>query len=338
MRIGVVGYGTGGRLFHVPYVVAAEGVELVGVVTRSPERTQQAQQDVPGLAVYDSMAELIDAGVDAVTITTPPETRRELVLEAIGRGVHVIADKPFAPDPDGARELVAAAAEAGVLLSVYQNRRWDADIRTLAAVLPSVGDVWRVESRFDLDEPGSLDGGPTGGLLRDMGAHLFDQMIWLFGPVARVTAHLDWIDQADGPTDAGFVVSMTHESGVYTTVSSSKCNRIEERSLRVYGSVGSFTSNGTDVQTRQIKAGRRPADDAAGWGYEDESRWGVLHTDDGKRSVPSEQGCYQEFYRQFGAAVDAGAPQPVPASEAIATIEVLAAARRSALEGVTVEL
>ncbi len=338
MRIGVVGYGAGGRLFHVPYIQAAEGVELVGVVTRNPERKQQARADVPGIAVFDSMTELIDAGVDAVTITTPPETRRELVLEAVSRGVHVIADKPFAPDPQGARELVAAAADAGVLLSVYQNRRWDADIRTLAAVLPKLGDIWRCDSRFDLDQPDSLEGGPTGGILRDVGAHVVDQMIWLFGPVERVNAHLDWVDQADGRTDAGFVVSMTHRSGVYSTVSSSKLNRLEERALRVYGSAGSYGSDGTDVQTQQILAGKRPADDPASWGYEEASRWGVLHTAGGDQPVPSEQGCYQEYYRQFGDAVDNGGPQPVPATEAIATIEVLAAARRSALEGVTVEI
>src|SRR2546423_6443493 len=135
MRLGLVGYGVGGRFFHAPFVVAADGVELVGVVTRSPQRRTELAADHPGVPVFDSQAALIAAGVDAVTITTPPETRRELVLEAVAAGVHVIADKPFAPTADDGRALVAAAAKASVVLNVFHNRRWDADIRTLAAVL-----------------------------------------------------------------------------------------------------------------------------------------------------------------------------------------------------------
>ncbi len=122
MRLGVVGYGMGGRYFHTPFIQAANGIELVGIVTRSTERAAQVELDAPGTPVYSSLGELIDAGVDAVTIATPPATRRELVLEALSRGVHVVADKPFAPDPAGGVELVRAAERAGLMLSVFQNR------------------------------------------------------------------------------------------------------------------------------------------------------------------------------------------------------------------------
>jgi len=101
--------------------------------------------------------------VDAVTVTTPPQTRRELVLEAVEAGVAVVADKPFAPTADAGRELAAAAQAAGVLLTVFHNRRWDADVRTLRVVLGRLGDVLRVESRFDLDQPGLLETGRTEG-------------------------------------------------------------------------------------------------------------------------------------------------------------------------------
>jgi predicted dehydrogenase len=335
MRIGVVGYGTGGKNFHSPFIQAAEGAELVGVVTRSPERTQQVADDL-GVPVFASLGELIDSGVDAVTITTPPETRRELVLEAVGRGLHVVADKPFAPDPETAHEMVDAAARAGVLLSVFHNRRWDADVRTLKAVLPRLGDLWRIESRFDLDEPSSLEGGPSGGLLRDLGAHLVDQMLWLLGPARTVTAHLDYVDTPQGRTDAGFIVNIAHRSGTYSTVSASKINHLETRQFRAFGSLGSYESDGTDVQAKAIFAGQRPADDPEGWGYEKPDRWGTLHTADGAEKIPSEQGAHQEFYRQFAAAVDSGAPQPVPAATAIGTIEVLAAAREAAESGLAV--
>ena len=164
IKLGVVGYGVGGRYFHTPFIEAAEGVELAGVVTRSPVRRAEVEQDWPGVPVFDSLGALLASGVDAVTITTPPETRRELVLEALAAGVHVIADKPFAPTAEVGRELAAAAESAGVLLSVFHNRRWDADIRTLATVIEKgrLGELWRVHSRFDLDDPATLEAGPGG--------------------------------------------------------------------------------------------------------------------------------------------------------------------------------
>ena len=98
MKLGLVGYGAGGRLFHAPYIAAVPEIELAGVVTRSPERCREVSGDLPGVPTFDSLSALLDSGVDAVTITTPPDTRRDLVLEAVARGVHVIADKPFAPN------------------------------------------------------------------------------------------------------------------------------------------------------------------------------------------------------------------------------------------------
>ncbi|WLQ05092.1 Gfo/Idh/MocA family protein [Arthrobacter oryzae] len=134
-------------------------MELAGIVTRSPVRRAEAVEEYPDVPLYDSLTDLLAAGVDAVVITTPPETRRELVLEATKAGVHVVADKPFAPDAEVGRELVKAAADAGVILNVFHNRRWDTDIRTLRSVLESgaVGQVARFESRFDLDQPDTLE-------------------------------------------------------------------------------------------------------------------------------------------------------------------------------------
>jgi predicted dehydrogenase len=340
MRLGLVGYGAGGRFFHAPFVVAADGVELVGVVTRSPQRRAELARDYPGMPVFDSLSALIAAGVDAVTITTPPQTRRDLVLEAIAAGVHVIADKPFAPTAEDGRALVAAAAEASVVLNVFHNRRWDADIRTLAAVLArgDLGELWRVESRFDADDAATLEAGPEGGLLRDIGSHLVDQVLWLLGPAASVYAELEWVDLPEGRTDCGFSVAITHVDGVHSRVSSTKLNRIEERELRAYGSGGGYVARGTDVQAQAIFAGLRPIDLGAAWGYDDESRWGTLHTAAGATPVPSEQGAYQAYYTQFAAALRGAAEFPVPAAEAVRTLEVLDAARASALERRVVRL
>src|SRR6478735_6927333 len=150
VRIGLVGYGAGGRRFHAPFIDAAAGVELAGVVVRSPERRAELAADYPGLPAFATQAELLASGIDAVVITTPPATREALVLEAIEAGVAIIADKPFAPDATIARQLERAASDAGVLLNAYHNRRRDADIRTLRAVLDSgeLGELRSFESRF----------------------------------------------------------------------------------------------------------------------------------------------------------------------------------------------
>lgn len=340
LRLGLVGYGNGGRHFHAPYIVAADGVTLAGIVTRDPGRRARAEADYPGVPVHASLGKLIDAGVDAVAITTPPETRRELVLEAVGRGVHVIADKPVAPDAAGARELATAAAANGVVVNAFQNRRWDADFRTVQAVIARglVGDVWRVDSRFDLNDPGTLEPGPHGGLLRDLGAHVVDQLVVLLGPVRSVHAQLDWVDQPAGRTDAGFSLALEHVSGARSRGSASKLQYLPEKELRVYGSLGSYAGISTDAQTAAIFAGRRPIAEGDAWGYEPESAWGTLRTAAGPVRIPSERGAYQDYYAQFAAALRGEAPFPVPLEQAMHTIEVLDAARVSALENRVVML
>lgn len=341
LRIGVVGYGTGGQHFHTPFIAAAEGCKLAGVVARAPATVAKVNADWPGLPVFPSLAAMIEAGVcDAATITTPPETRRDLVLEAIAGGLHVVADKPFAPDAAGGRELGAAAEAAGVTLGVYQNRRFDADLQTLKKVIDDgrLGEVWRIHSRMDQDGAHTLEPGPTGGLLRDLGSHVVDQMVYLLGPVAVVDAQLDIVDLPEGPTDASFTLTLRHESGAHSHLSASKLNHVDARELRAYGALGSYLSSTTDIQAQDIFAGKRPADDLAAWGYEPESAWGTLHTAAGAETVPSEQGRYHDYYAAFARAVADGTPPPVTAEVGAATLAILDAARESAVSGRSVTL
>jgi predicted dehydrogenase len=334
MRLGLVGYGGGGRYFHAPFIEAATGVDLAGVVTHSPDRRQQVVADYPNVAVYESIGDLLESGVDAVTISTPPQSRKELVLAAIGAGMHVVADKPFAPTADDARDLVDAAREAGVVLSVFHNRRWDADFRTLKAVIDrgDLGKITRIESRFDADDAGTLEAGPSGGLLRDIGSHLVDQVLWLLGPALTVHADLEWVDLPEGRTDSGFTISIAHDTGSRSVLSSSKVNRIQERELRAYGTAGGYVSRSTDVQAAAVFAGQRPAQLGEDWGYEPESAWGTINNGQGPMQVPSERGAYQDYYTQFAAAVRGDADSPVPAEQAVQVVAVLDAARTSALE------
>lgn len=340
MRIGVVGYGTGGRHFHVPFILAARGCELAGVVARAPATVARVKADLPDTPIFPSLSAMLDAGVDAVTITTPPETRAALVLEAIAAGVHVMADKPFAPSAEAARDLDRAAKAKGVTLGVYHNRRWDADIQTLKKLMGDdrLGQVWRLHNRMDFDDPATLEHGPTGGLLRDLGTHLVDQMIYLLGPVRTVYAHLDSVDMPEGPTNASFTLTLGHEGGTRSHVSASKLNRFSQRELRAYGSAGSYVSHATDVQAQDIFAGRRPADAPASWGFEPEAAWGTLRTAAGAERVPAEQGAHHACYAAFVEAVTTGAPPPVTAEMGIATLAVLDAAQESAAEQRVVRL
>ncbi len=341
LRIGVVGYGTGGQHFHTPFIAAAEGCVLAGVVARAPQTVAKVRADWPEVPIFASLTEMIAADVcDAVTVTTPPQTRRALVLEAIEAGLHVIADKPFAPDVAGAMDLDRAAKAKGITLGVYQNRRFDADLQTLRKVIldGKLGQIWRIHSRMDQDSPETLEAGPTGGLLRDLGSHVVDQMIYLLGPVCEVDAQLDLVDLPEGRTDAGFTLTLRHENGAHSHLSASKLNHLDARELRAYGALGSYHALSTDVQAQSIFAGKRPAADLASWGYEPEACWGSLATKEGRVRVPSEQGRYHDYYEAFARAVRDGTPPPVTAEEASRTLAVLDAARQSAEVGRSVSL
>lgn len=173
---------------------------------------------------------------------------------------------------------------------------------------------------MDLDDPGTLEAGPTGGLLRDLGSHLVDKMLWLLGPVFSVDAQMDMVERPQGSTDAGFALTLCHASGVHSHLSASKLNHLAVKEYRAYGEAGCYVSSGTDVQAQAIFAGCRPVDDLERWGYEDEALWGALHPASGVERIASEQGRYHDYYEAFARAVLEGVPAPVTAAEAVATL------------------
>ena len=287
IRIGLVGYGVGGRLFHTPYIQASPHCELVVVVARSEGTRAAVAEDLPQVAIVGSLTELLELGVDAVVVSTPPATRRELVLEAIDAGVAVVADKPFAPSAQDAMELVEAAEKAGVLLNVFHNRRNDTNIVTALGIQEKLGKMRGLDLRLDLVEPDSLEAGPEGGLLRDLGSHVVDQALVLMGPARSVTAQLGSIDLPEGPTNARFRIVLEHESGAMSHISASKIDRLESWELRLIGEDGTYVSDYTDVQTEAIKKGHRPWEDRQTWCYESHDRWGTLVTDEDLEIIPS---------------------------------------------------
>ncbi|RMQ42678.1 Gfo/Idh/MocA family oxidoreductase [Pseudomonas cichorii] len=333
MRTGLVGYGKGGRYFHAPLLSSLPDATFVGVVTRSAERRQEVAKDHPDVATFDTLADLVAAGVDVVVISTPLASRRALILEAIELGVNVVSDKPFSDDAAQAREFVEAAQRRGVQLSVYQNRRWDSDFLTLRKLIDSnvLGPVSRFESSIERYSPRSVGKTSGGGLLRDLGSHLVDQALVLFGPVSRVYAELQ-CSAADAP-DHAFFISLTHANGVVSHLSGSCLQNSPRPRFRVSGPQGCYSVEGLDGQEAAALAGLTPKSEGERWGVEEHRRWGWFEQGDHRERVPSEQGCWLEFYRQLQDSIDGNGRNPVDPNDAVATAVVLDSARLSAREG-----
>ena len=213
VRIGLAGYGLGGRYFHAPLIASAANCEFLGVVTTSPERRSQVSDDL-GLPAFDDLAELARAGAEAVAISTPAATHVPLTQQALRLGLAVVCDKPFAPDANQARTTVELAEQLNVPLTVYQNRRWDSDFLTLRALLNkgSLGTLTVFESRFERFRPQSSPPAAGGGTLLDFGSHLADQALVLAGPVSGVYAEMHYRADAAGLDDDVFI-ALTHHGG-----------------------------------------------------------------------------------------------------------------------------
>jgi predicted dehydrogenase len=336
VRFAVVGYGFGGRRFHCPLLASAPACELIGVVTRSPERRALVAADHPGARCFDHLDQAVDVGIEAVAISTPASTHSDLTNEALALGLHVVCDKPFALDAAAAARSVDLASQADRLLSPYQNRRWDSDFLTVRGLLDDgrLGDVVRFESRFERFKPVG-PGHAGGGAMLDFGSHLVDQALVLFGPVHRVYA--EWRERESGLDDDVFI-ALTHDSGVRSQLWASWTQGAPGPRFRVSGTEGAYVVDGPmDGQEGALVRGDSPATLGDRWGIEPESRWGSIRRGDADvEIVPTVAGAWDTFYSRFAAAVRGNGEVPVPATAAIATSIVLDAARQSATTGQTV--
>jgi predicted dehydrogenase len=341
VAIGLVGYGAGGKYFHSPLIATAAGCRLAGVVTRSPARRGEVATDHPGVPVFDTLTDLAAAGVRAVAISTPFDTHVALAREAIGLGLATLCDKPFTPDADSAQALVDEAEAAGVLLTVYQNRRWDSDFLTVRALLESgrLGTVFRFESRFERYSFGRGPAAAGGGLLRDFGSHIVDQALQLFGPVTSVYAETAAV-QPGLDRDDDMFIALTHRDGVTSHLAGQWVQSAPAPRFRVTGTDASYVVDGMDGQEPALIAGRSPGTEKDEWGVEPPERWGTLHhgATHTQERVPSERGRWDSLYTGFAAAVRGEGPVPVDPRDAVAALRVLDAARISATEGRVVAL
>lgn len=339
LRIGLVGYGSGGRRFHAPLLGSAAECDLLGVVTTSPQRRALVAQDLPDCRTYDSLGALAAAGAEAVTVSTPVASHVALVEQALRLGLAVVCDKPFAPDADTARRTVELTEHLGVPLTVYQNRRWDSDFRTVRRLVAdgALGELTRFESRFERFRPEPGPGAAGGGTLLDLGSHLVDQALVLCGPAAQVYAEVH-VREDEAALDDDVFLALTHSRGVRSHLWASWRQGAPGPRFRVTGTAGTYVVGGLDGQEALLKAGASPSSEGERWGVEPEQAWGALLRGGTGEPVPSERGAWDTFYPAFAASVRGSGPLPVDPRDAVATATVLDAARTSAQTGQVVRL
>ena len=339
ISVGLIGYGLAGLAFHAPLIATTAGLRLAAIVTGNPERQAAAAKNHPEARIVSHAEQLFarDPRVDVIVIASPNRTHVPFAAAAIDAGIATVVDKPFAATPDEGRSLIDAAREHGVLLTVFHNRRWDGDFLTVRRLIAdqALGTVHRLESRFERWRPEPRrtwreDGTPSeaGGLLYDLGSHLIDQALVLFGPATTVYAELDR-RRAGVVVDDDSFVALTHASGVRSHLWMSSVAAQAAPRLRVLGSAAAYTKYGLDVQEAALRAGARPG---PGWGEERPEHWGQLGTDDDARAVATEAGNYPEFYRLLEHALRHGVAPPVRPEDAVRVLDVIEAARKSAAE------
>ena len=343
LRAGLVGYGFVGQTFHAPVLSAVPGFELAAVASSQP---QKVNADWPNAAVVPGVAALVARpDIDLVVVATPNALHYPVAKAALEAGKHVVVDKPFTLDVAEARDLEALARRNSRVLAVYQNRRFDADYLTLKDVLAS-GELGRpvyLESHFDRFRPEVRDRWreqkvPGAGLWVDLGAHLVDQAVQLFGKPDSL--QLDTAALRDGAqVEDYFHAVLRYESGPHaplrvvlhaTTLAAHAAPR-----YIVHGTRGSYIKHGVDPQEDALRAGQRPP--MAGWGADPQDGELVVPGSDGgepqRRVWPTRAGNYVDYYAAVRDAILGTRPNPVPPEQAVALMELLDIGQRSAAEG-----
>ncbi|UZK69622.1 oxidoreductase [Sphingomonas sp. S1-29] len=338
--VGLVGYGLAAKVFHAPLIGSVPGLALRSVVSSNAGKVHA---DLPGMRVVPDLAAMLrDPSIDLVVIATPDALHAEQAIAALGAGRHVVVDKPFALTLADAQAVADAADRAGRMVSVFHNRRWDADFVTLRRLIGEgvLGEVMQVESHFDRFRPQVADRWREhagAGVWNDLGPHLIDQALVLFGVPERVTADLA-IQRAGGKAPDYAHVTLAYPA-LRVVLHASMTMPAAGLRFAVHGMRGSWVKHGLDPQEAALRAGALPG--AAGWGIDPVAAELSLVGADGAVEtcrVACDAGDYRAFYAGVAAAIGGEGANPVPVAQAIDVMRVLEAARRSASEGRSVAL
>lgn len=339
IRTGLAAYGMSGQVFHAPFISTNPHFVLSVVTERTKDLSRQRYPDV---GIVRSYEELIDREeLDLIIVNTPDNTHYEYTRRALEAGKHVIVEKPFTTTVKEAEELVALASEKGLTLSVYQNRRWDNDFLTVKEILSKglLGRLVEFESTFpryrNFIRPNTWKetGDSGGGLTYNLGSHVIDQAVQLFGMPEAVFADIATMRDG-GKVDDYFIIHLLRPAkapDVRITLKSSYLMCEKEPRFVLHGTEGSYVKYGLDPQEADLTKGLLP--DIPHWGEEDESLWGILHTEKEGRAVretyPSLSGDYNAFYENVYQHISKGEPLQSDARGVVDVIRLIEAAKES---------
>jgi scyllo-inositol 2-dehydrogenase (NADP+) len=350
IRVGVLGYGLAGRVFHCPFISAVPGLQLSAIVQRTGDT---AATDYPTTRILRSVAEaLADPTLDLIVVATPNDSHFDLAAQALRARKHVVVDKPLTGTSAEARELITLAAQQGKILAPFHNRRFDGDFLTLRKLVAddTLGRIVHISSHFDRFRPqprgGSWKeaGGQSNGLLFDLGPHLVDQALALFGPPARITASVRFDRDATAIDDAFDIVLEYDLAGKLLRYECHASMIAADPAPRfhVNGTRGSFVKYGLDPQESALKAGAHPPrlGDLDAWLGEPESDWGTLTlapdpddpTQIQRYKLATQHGDYRLFYASVRDAILGQSPLAIPAEDAFRTLKLLELALQSSHE------
>lgn len=341
VRVGLIGFGLAGQAFHAPMIRGVEGMELACVLER---RTSLAKHRYPEVRIARTLDEMLsDKSINLCVVATPNDTHFSYTKACLEAGRDVVVDKPFTPTMAEAEQLVRLAADRARLITVYQDRRWDGAFRTVKKLVAAgtLGTVMEYEARFDrfrLDaKPGAWREKadfPAAGVLWDLGPHLIDGALVLFGEPETIYASA-FCQRESSTVDDAFEVYME-----YPRTRASLRARIiayaPSHHLLLHGTVGSFVKYGMDPQEEILRSDHYPdgLDWGANWGLEPEERWGTLSPVGGKpRKIETERGDYRGFYANVRDAMEKKAALDVTPDQALRTMRALRLAQKSSREG-----
>jgi predicted dehydrogenase len=338
IRVGVIGFGLAGRVFHAPLISSVDGLELAGVMER---HSDEAARRYPGIRTYRSVEELLgDESLGLVVVASPSGTHYEVARQIIAAGRDLVVDKPVAVRSAEIAESMEMAERRGVRLIPFHNRRWDGDFLTVHKLLEegALGRLVHLESRMDRWNPGTTrrpwknDAAQGGGVLLDLGTHLVDQALALFGLPEGVSAEVDRERDGEGANDA-FAIRLRY-AGMRVTLEANMLSWPAGPRFVVRGTKGNYRKAGVDPQEAAL--GKITRIDSKAWGQEQPADWGTLHMDveGGMVTQPVETlaGDYRKFYTEVRDALEGRGELPVTAMDAWRAARVLEWAQESSDE------
>jgi scyllo-inositol 2-dehydrogenase (NADP+) len=335
IKTAILSFGMSGRVFHAPFIALHPGFKLVGVLERSKN---ESLQFYPDIHIYRTLEEVLnDANIELIVVNTPTNTHFEFCKKALEAGKHVVVEKAFTTTVAEAIELIELAESRNLMLSVYQNRRWDSDFSTLRSVIAQelLGEIFEAEFHFDRYKE-SLSPklhkevpGPGAGLLNDLGPHLIDQALSLFGMPDAVFAYIQTL-RPDSLVDDAFSISLFY-ADKKVILKSNLLIREALPAFVVHGKKGSFIKSRADIQEAALLANEKP--NLTNWGTEPVSEQGLLHTEVNgeiiRKKIPTIQGNYYQYYDGIYHAIANGAPAPVTAQDGLHVMQIIEAAIKS---------